>query len=358
MRLSSEQIELRDVVRSFFSEQITSEYLRRRIATGERSDASLRQSLKELGLYEAFSGAEPPCGVVELALLAEECGRGLVPYSCLEHVLANSSVESLLNPSERAAVASLLQTAQGGCALAFPSCCDFALDQRSAAVTGLASWALCGDDASLLIGFASTESGVRAFFANLSIVSEGPATQGQPVSGSKQVPSLDLTTPLTTHSLTNAPCTMLSAESTEKLSIVIEVLKASEISGLCQRVLEMTAEYVKTRNQFGVPIGSFQAIQQKLAQIYAESEALASLCRFAAWSFSASPEQRRLTSRAAVLKAAHLGVEICEVAIQCHGGIGFTWEYDLHLYLRRAQVINAAFGISEGRADDLIRAAS
>jgi alkylation response protein AidB-like acyl-CoA dehydrogenase len=139
--------------------------------------------------------------------------------------------------------------------------------------------------------------------------------------------------------------------------MAIEVLKASEVSGLCQRVLQMTTEYVKTRNQFGVPIGSFQAIQQKLAQVYAESEALASLCRFAAWSFSASPEQRRLTSRAAALKAAELGVQVCEVAIQCHGGIGFTWEYDLHLFLRRAQMVRAAFGISESRADELIRAA-
>ncbi|MFN5063803.1 MAG: acyl-CoA dehydrogenase family protein [Pseudomonadota bacterium] len=93
---------------------------------------------------------------------------------------------------------------------------------------------------------------------------------------------------------------------------------------------------------------------QKLAQAHAETEALASLCRFAAWSFNSSSEQRRLTANAAILKAADLGPQVCETAIQCHGGIGFTWEYDLHLYLRRAKATQAAFGIRDHSANELI----
>lgn len=270
--------------------------------------------------------------------------------------MINAFLESLFDPLDRAACFDLVRAAEGRCALAFPSCCDLCIDQGLASVSGRATWSVCGDGALLLIGFAKTAGGIRSFLAKLSDSSEGSSEGSSCVSINKQVSSLDLTTPLTEIALSRAPCLVLSTKSTENLSVALEVLKASEISGLCRRVLELTADYVKTRKQFGAPIGSFQAIQQKLAQTYADSEALASLCRFAAWAFNSSPEQRRLTSRAAVLKAAELGVQVCETAIQCHGGIGFTWEYDLHLFLRRAQVIHAAFGMSEERAEELIKA--
>jgi alkylation response protein AidB-like acyl-CoA dehydrogenase len=116
----------------------------------------------------------------------------------------------------------------------------------------------------------------------------------------------------------------------------------------------MTVEYAKTRQQFGAAIGSFQAIQQKIAQCYAHSESLTSLSQFASWSAAHSPHQRTLTSQAAILAATEFGPMICETAIQAHGGIGFTWEYDLHLYLRRAKLIEAAFGLNEDRARALV----
>jgi alkylation response protein AidB-like acyl-CoA dehydrogenase len=138
---------------------------------------------------------------------------------------------------------------------------------------------------------------------------------------------------------------------------LIEVLKASEVYGITARVIEMTTEYVKTREQFSVPLGAFQAVQQRLADGYAASESLGALCRFAAWSVEGSPRQRRLTARAAVSHAAEVGPLVCESAIQCHGGIGFTWEYDLHLLLRRAKVIQAGFSLNGERAEELIRRA-
>ncbi len=356
MRLSNEQIEFRDLVRRVLSERVTSEYRRKRIASGSRSDPTLRDALRDLGLYQAFAGTEAPCSIIELALFAEECGRELVPDSCVEHVFVNSLLESLLDPLDRSNCFELVSAAEGRCALAYPSCCDFSIDQGGESVSGRATWAVCGDQASVLLGFAKTDSGLRSFLAKLSDSRAECSNASSCVSVSKQVSSLDLMTPLTEICLTKAPCTVIGLQSVETLVMAIEVIKASEVSGLCRRVIEITTEYVKTRSQFGAPIGSFQAIQQKLGQIYAESEALASLCRFAAWAFNNSPEQRRLTSRAAVLKAAELGVKVCETAIQCHGGIGFTWEYDLHLFLRRAQTVNSAFGLNEVRAHELIEA--
>jgi alkylation response protein AidB-like acyl-CoA dehydrogenase len=362
MRLTTDQNEFQDLLKRFFSERIASEYLRERINKGLRNDPNLEQDIRELGVWDTFSSEQPACGVVELALLAEECGRALVPDSLVERVVAESLLESLLKPQERAAWAEALAGA-GGSLVAFNDCCELSVAPSSALgaagqgaftgdLSGTAQWAVGSSDALGFVGFATADGGRRAVIAKLGSAANTPQVERQ------TLPSLDLTTPLTKLTFTNAPCAILSPESTEALEVALETLKASEVSGICQRVISMTTEYVKTREQFGAPIGSFQAIQQKLAQVYAESEALGSLCRFAAWSFSASPEQRRLTSRAAILKAADVGPMVCEVAIQCHGGIGFTWEYDLHLYLRRAKTIQAAFGITDERAAGIIGAVS
>ncbi|MFN4894529.1 MAG: acyl-CoA dehydrogenase family protein [Pseudomonadota bacterium] len=350
MRLTQEQIEFRDLFRRFLSEQVTSAYIRGRVNNPISFDSKLRTGFRELGLYDAFAGCDagsPSSGLVELSLVAEESGRFLVPDASVEDVLVASLFESLLAPEDRAIFTAVLAPARTAIALAFPSCCHLTLDSSSGTVSGLVDWAVGGHSAEQLLCFAEGANGRRAVAVSVSNLPDEK----------KMVTSIDLTTPLTSYKVSNARSAVFSAESTEALEIAIETTKAAEITGVCRRVVEMTTEYVKTREQFGGPIGAFQAIQHKLAQMHAETESLASLCRFAAWSFAASPNQRKLTSRAAIIKAADLGPMVCEAAIQCHGGIGFTWEYDLHLYLRRALSVQSAFGISDGRAQELIDAA-
>jgi hypothetical protein len=198
----------------------------------------------------------------------------------------------------------------------------------------------------VLIGFGQTTDGQRAFACALhhQSVTCTPTT------------SLDLTTSLTAIELSKTPIVIFDSQSSLAIEDTIEATKACEAAGVCQRVIEMTVEYAKTRQQFGVAIGAFQAIQHKLADCYARSEALGALSSFAAWSAVHSSDQRHLTARAAILEAARTAPFVCETAIQAHGGIGFTWEYDLHLYLRRAKLIQAAFGLSEARAQELIAA--
>jgi alkylation response protein AidB-like acyl-CoA dehydrogenase len=180
----------------------------------------------------------------------------------------------------------------------------------------------------------------------------------QPALALHPLPSLDLTAALTEISFNNATATFLSTETSELLKDCFEVLKACEVAGITQRVLEMTIEYVTTREQFGVPVGSFQAIQHKLADAYAKSECLDALSRFAAWSVTCSPDQRPLTARAAIAQACEVGPAVCEACLQAHGGIGFTWEYDLHLFLRRTKTTQAAFLMTEARAQELIQRAN
>ncbi len=119
---------------------------------------------------------------------------------------------------------------------------------------------------------------------------------------------------------------------------------AAELVGVSARALEMTVEYVKERKQFGVPVGSFQAVQHRCAQMLLHTESARAATYFAAWAADADPE--RLAEGAALAKAAASagGVETTASAIQAHGGIGFTWEADVHWLYKRAQLDAAYLG--------------
>ena len=117
---------------------------------------------------------------------------------------------------------------------------------------------------------------------------------------------------------------------------------AAELVGVCQRGLDMTLDYVKERKQFGTPVGAFQAVAHKCAAMLRATEGARSATYFAAW--AADAERERLPEAAAMAKAAAsaAGIEVAGEAIQAHGGIGFTWEADVHWLFKRAQ-LDAAF---------------
>ena len=113
---------------------------------------------------------------------------------------------------------------------------------------------------------------------------------------------------------------------------------SSELVGVCDRALEMTVAYVKDRKQFGVPVGAFQAVSHRCAQMLLETEQARAATAFAGWSADADPDG--LAEAAAMAKAAasDAGREVTASAIQAHGGIGFTWEADVHWLFKRAQI--------------------
>jgi alkylation response protein AidB-like acyl-CoA dehydrogenase len=116
------------------------------------------------------------------------------------------------------------------------------------------------------------------------------------------------------------------------------VAVAAELVGLSQRALDMTVAYVKERRQFDTPVGAYQAVSHRCAQMLLHTEGARSATYFAAWAADAEPE--RLPEAAAIAKAASSegGREVTASAIQAHGGIGFTWEADVHWLYKRAQV--------------------
>jgi alkylation response protein AidB-like acyl-CoA dehydrogenase len=119
---------------------------------------------------------------------------------------------------------------------------------------------------------------------------------------------------------------------------------AAEVVGVSQRALDMTVQYVKERKQFGVPVGAFQAVSHRCAQMLLHTETARSTAYFAAWAADADADRLPEAAALAGAAAAEGGREVTASAIQAHGGIGFTWEADVHWLYKRAQLDAAMLG--------------
>ena len=108
----------------------------------------------------------------------------------------------------------------------------------------------------------------------------------------------------------------------------------------------MSVEYAKERKQFGRPIGSYQAVSHACAQMFLETEGARNVVLWAAWALEHDPENAFMAANCAKAYASDAAVNVCRSAMQVHGGIGFTWEHDLHLYFKRAEANARAFGDS------------
>src|SRR6266550_315415 len=121
-------------------------------------------------------------------------------------------------------------------------------------------------------------------------------------------------------------------------------LIAADSVGGAERVTEMAVEYAKTRTQFGRPIGSFQAVKHRAADMLVDVESLRSAVYYAAWASEREQPDASLATSMAKAFAADAYRRVAQGGIQIHGGIGFTWEHDMHLYFKRAKSNEAAFG--------------
>ncbi len=121
---------------------------------------------------------------------------------------------------------------------------------------------------------------------------------------------------------------------------------AAEALGGASRVLELTVEHAKTRVQFGQPIGSFQAVKHRCADMLVDVEGMRSTTYHAAWSIAAADPDASVAASTAKVWSGDAARRVMASGLQVHGGIGFTWEHDLHFYLKRAQLDGVTFGTS------------
>jgi alkylation response protein AidB-like acyl-CoA dehydrogenase len=138
------------------------------------------------------------------------------------------------------------------------------------------------------------------------------------------------------------------------LRLRANVLVAAELAGIATATAEQSTQYAKDREQFGVPVGSFQAVKHRCADMAVRAEAATSLVRYASLAVRDGLPDAAFHADAARAVAARNAVENAQINVQNHGGIGFTWEHTAHRYVTRAQVRARTLGSLRGALDDLL----
>ncbi len=339
--LSESQEILRDSARKFFAGECPMTEVRRSIESDTAYDAALWSKLAEQGytgiIYpEEFGGVG--LGIVELILLMEEAGRALLPGPFFTTVVqAGSLIDAAGSPEQKKKYLAPICRGEARATVAFlengaswdPA--DIHLESADGKLTGEKLFvpdAAVAD--TLLVVARNGVFAVDSRAAGLAI---------------KSMPGLDLTRRQYSVKFKNTPGDKLanSAGLPRARSIATAALVAEMVGGM-QRTLDLTVEYAKTRKQFGKPIGTFQAVQHQCADMYLETESSRSAVYYAAWAL----EQNAADAATAVSIAKMYASDACRTVgnrgIQVHGGMGFTWENDLHLYYRRAKASETMFG--------------
>jgi alkylation response protein AidB-like acyl-CoA dehydrogenase len=286
----------------------------REAAEGKAYDDTLWAELVELGwpgiaIAEEHGGQG--LGAVELAILSEELGYALAASPFLSTVTAAEAIGAAGSPAQQAAW--LPGLASGEITGALGNANGLVGDAEAAAVI-----VLVGDDgvARLLPRADADVTPVDSIDPTRRAARVyAPPTQGEPLGGD-------------------------GAAGIDRATVVV----AAELVGVSQRALEMTLAYVKDRKQFDTPVGAYQAVSHRCAQMLKDTEGARSATYFAAWAADAEPERLPEASSLAKAAASDGGRDVTAAAIQCHGGIGFTWEADVHWLYKRAQVDAALLG--------------
>jgi len=358
---TDEQEAFRHEVRRFLEDHAPIGEARRLMETAAGYDPRVwRKLCDELGLAgltvpESHGGQG--FGAVELGIVLQEMGRTLLcaPFFA-SAVLATGAIQAGASEAHQQALLPGLAagTTIGTLAFAPPGggwdVTDVALtatpDAGTHRIDGVASYVLDGETADLIVAIARAPGSAGAEGLTLFAVAGDAAGLTR-----RRLRTLDATRKLSELSFASVIAEPLGpiGEAAPALRHALDlaaVALANEMVGAAERVLETTVEYAKTRVQFGRPIGSFQAIKHKCADMLLEVELAKSAAQYAA--AAASEESDELPAVASLTKAlvADAFVHAATESIQIHGGIGFTWEHDCHLYFKRARSSEQLLGDS------------
>ena len=170
--------------------------------------------------------------------------------------------------------------------------------------------------------------------------------------GKAPVTSLDMTRQLCDLSFDDAPATLIASGSAASGALDAALaagagVLAAEQTGLAQRCLDMTIAYVKERKQFARPVGSFQALKHRLADLWVSVTQARAASRYSAACLATGDQDAGVAVALAKAYCSEVAVNAAQECVQMHGGIGFTWEHPAHLYLKRAKADSIAFGTAD-----------
>ncbi|WP_067650702.1 acyl-CoA dehydrogenase [Nocardia harenae] len=340
LAITDEHRDIADAVRSFLTGHDAAGLARRLVDAPETDTTPLWKQLAELGwlalhLPSRFDGAE--AGLPELAVVAEELGRLLVPVPFLPGVAVSATLAATADDEQQSRWLPGLADGSTLAGLGIGG----TLTRSGDTVSG---------DAGLVVG--AVGAGVLALTAGPDLVliaADDPAITVAPA------PDFEPTLRLAHVVLSDVTPAALVPGAAARLRHIARTLAAAEAAGGCRAALDAALGYAKVREQFGRPIGSFQAVKHQLADMLATAE-LATAVAWDAARAGTAGDQANLALDAARVLAFDAFVSNAERSIQIHGGIGFTWEHDCHLFLRRAQALRALFGDPAAALDSIAAA--
>jgi alkylation response protein AidB-like acyl-CoA dehydrogenase len=311
---SDDQQAIKRTARDFLADRFTAERVRE-LAESSAYDEGAWREMCELGWAGIFVDEEhggQGLGVVELVILMEELGYALAPVPFLSNAAA-------------------------GLALQFGGTDE----QKAQWLPEIASGEARGtvgrldDGEARLVPDADGADVIVLFTPGGGFIVEGTRAQVEP---------LETMDPTRRFARVRAQAgDALAGEGGDSPYRIATALSA-ELTGVAQRAMEMAVDYARERKQFGRPIGSYQAVSHRCAQMLLEVECARSASYYAGWCADAEQETLPLAASMAKAYASDAGWRVAGSSLQVHGGIGFTWEHDLHFFLKRAKVDGLLYG--------------
>lgn len=360
---SEEHDLIRSTARQFLAERLGMETVRELMMSEEGFEPVIWKEMADMGwaglaIAEDHGGAG--FGPVEMSVLLEEMGRAVTPGPFFASaVLATTAIQEVATPEQCAELLPSLASGQRIATLAiFEKAHVRSPNGLSTTATrtddgwrieGSKRAVLSGEAADAILVTAAADDGVGLFVVD----GDSPGVEIEPE------PVLDLTRRQATvkfDSVTVGEGARLgdgdASSGLERALSVARVALAAELVGGAQQCLEMSVDHAKTRHQFGRPIGSFQAIKHRCANMLMKVEHARSAAYYAA-RVTEDHDELSVAAPLAAAVASEAYVWVAGETIQVHGGIGFTWEHDAHVYLKRAKASSLLFG-SPGYHRDLL----
>ncbi|MCX2930594.1 acyl-CoA/acyl-ACP dehydrogenase [Mycobacterium sp. CVI_P3] len=298
-------------------------------------DRRLWESLRDLGLLgvgvpEAYEGGG--AGPVEQVVIAEELGRTVAAVPFTEHSAAAAVVAQFGSDDQRRQLLVPLARGEavGGIVLAGSGSVTTRRDGSQWRLDGTVPLVPNAAAATLLAVAARVDNETRWFVTTAATITA--------------LPTVDRSRPAATVEFTGAEAKLLAdSRSSTRPRDLLWTLAAAEAAGAASSALDRTARYATERHQFGVPIGTFQAVKHLLADMLVAVENSRSAVYGAAWALAEDGQTERSAALAQAV-ATQNAISVVSDAVQLHGGIGVTWECDLHLFLRRSKALEATYG--------------
>ena len=357
---SDEQEMLRDTARRFLETAASSDAVRTVMETEEGFDPDVWSSMADLG-WQAMAIPEEHGGAgfsfVEMAILVEEMGRVLLPTPYLSSVvLAAGLIADLGTDDQKAELLGSIASGERRVAVAHLESGDWGAsgvemvareDGAELVLDGTKSYVLDGHTADTLLVVARSEGSAGSDGVSVVVVDGDAAGVSR-----TRVETMDMTRKQATVVFdgVRVPASAVLGEAGSAWPAIERTLDRAAVAlafeqvGGAQRCLEMSVDYAKTRVQFGRPIGSFQAVKHTCADMLVHVEAAKTAAYYAGWAITDDDSDVPIAVTLAKTTCSEAFFRCAADTIQVHGGIGFTWEHDAHLYLKRAKTDELLFG--------------